>query len=194
MHCVCKATILHVLHTIDCFISHYVYVWIPYYYCSRPEPIQPDHILLRGAQLRNTDWVHGLVVYTGRDSKLVQNATKTPLKRSNMDRVINKQVSEREGGLYMYIYIQNLSMNINFLEDHFFLMWYFCGSKGLYMDMHVYTKFEHECNFLMFTSFFQVIFLFVVLISLSVFSAIGSTVWNKLHAHKLWYLQISPGE
>ena len=130
-----KASAAHkllVLHTIDCFISHYVYVWIPYYYCSRPEPIQPDHILLRGAQLRNTDWVHGLVVYTGRDSKLVQNATKTPLKRSNMDRVINKQVSEREGerGLYMYIYIQNglyglymciytciqnLSMNINFL-------------------------------------------------------------------------------
>ena len=110
--CVCMDTILHVLlfHTPLCVcmdtilhyvcmdtIPHYVCVWIPYYYCSRPEPIQPDHILLRGAQLRNTDWVHGLVVYTGRDSKLVRNATKTPLKRSNMDRIINKQVSEREG-------------------------------------------------------------------------------------------------
>lgn len=34
-------------------------------------PLGADQILLRGAQLRNTQWVHGIVVYTGHDTKLM---------------------------------------------------------------------------------------------------------------------------
>uniref|UniRef100_A0A8C9VXV1 Phospholipid-transporting ATPase n=1 Tax=Scleropages formosus TaxID=113540 RepID=A0A8C9VXV1_SCLFO len=53
----------------------------------------PNHqVLLRGAQLRNTQWVVGIVVYTGHDSKLMQNSTKAPLKRSNVERVTNVQI------------------------------------------------------------------------------------------------------
>lgn len=37
-----------------------------------PAPLGPDQVLLRGAQLRNTQWVVGIVVYTGHDSKLMQ--------------------------------------------------------------------------------------------------------------------------
>ena len=44
------------------------------------QPILSDQVLLRGSQLRNTQWITGLVVYTGHDSKLLQNATSTPLK------------------------------------------------------------------------------------------------------------------
>ena len=58
------------------------------------EPIQSDQILLRGAQLRNTEWIYGLVIYTGHDSKLLQNASRAPLKRSRMDHVTNKQVCQ----------------------------------------------------------------------------------------------------
>ncbi|EGV94619.1 putative phospholipid-transporting ATPase IA [Cricetulus griseus] len=36
-------------------------------------PLGADQILLRGAQLRNTQWVHGIVVYTGHDTKLMQD-------------------------------------------------------------------------------------------------------------------------
>ncbi|XP_060682087.1 phospholipid-transporting ATPase IB isoform X1 [Hemiscyllium ocellatum] len=57
-----------------------------------PVPVGPDQILLRGAQLRNTQWIQGLVVYTGHDTKLVQNSTKAPLKRSNVERVTNIQI------------------------------------------------------------------------------------------------------
>uniref|UniRef100_A0AAY4ALB2 Phospholipid-transporting ATPase n=1 Tax=Denticeps clupeoides TaxID=299321 RepID=A0AAY4ALB2_9TELE len=49
-------------------------------------------VLLRGAQLRNTQWVVGIIVYTGHDSKLMQNSTKAPLKRSNVERVTNVQI------------------------------------------------------------------------------------------------------
>uniref|UniRef100_A0A8I3W866 Phospholipid-transporting ATPase n=1 Tax=Callithrix jacchus TaxID=9483 RepID=A0A8I3W866_CALJA len=52
----------------------------------------PDQILLRGTQLRNTQWVFGVVVYTGHDTKLMQNSTKAPLKRSNVEKVTNVQI------------------------------------------------------------------------------------------------------
>lgn len=59
----------------------------------RSIPLGPDQILLRGAMLRNTRWVFGVVVYTGHDTKLLQNNTASaPLKRSTLDRVINTQI------------------------------------------------------------------------------------------------------
>uniref|UniRef100_A0A8C1UB78 Phospholipid-transporting ATPase n=1 Tax=Cyprinus carpio TaxID=7962 RepID=A0A8C1UB78_CYPCA len=55
-------------------------------------PLGPDQILLRGAQLRNTQWIHGIVVYTGHDTKLMQNSTFPPLKLSNVERITNFQI------------------------------------------------------------------------------------------------------
>ncbi|XP_078534372.1 phospholipid-transporting ATPase IA isoform X1 [Lissotriton helveticus] len=55
-------------------------------------PLGADQILLRGAQLRNTQWVHGIVVYTGHDTKLMQNSTRPPLKLSNVERITNIQI------------------------------------------------------------------------------------------------------
>jgi phospholipid-transporting ATPase len=55
-------------------------------------PLGPDQLLLRGAKLRNTTWVFGAVVYTGVDSKLMQNSSKAPLKRSSIDKTTNKQI------------------------------------------------------------------------------------------------------
>ncbi|KAM9578823.1 phospholipid-transporting ATPase IA isoform 4-T4 [Guaruba guarouba] len=55
-------------------------------------PLGADQILLRGAQLRNTQWVHGIVVYTGHDTKLMQNSTSPPLKMSNVERITNIQI------------------------------------------------------------------------------------------------------
>jgi len=38
-------------------------------------PVGPDQLLLRGAQLRNTPWVYGIVIFTGHETKLMRNAT-----------------------------------------------------------------------------------------------------------------------
>ncbi|KAI4565237.1 hypothetical protein MJT46_009580 [Ovis ammon polii x Ovis aries] len=57
-----------------------------------PVALGPDQILLRGTQLRNTQWGFGIVVYTGHDTKLMQNSTKAPLKRSNVEKVTNVQI------------------------------------------------------------------------------------------------------
>ncbi|PBP15700.1 phospholipid-translocating P-type ATPase [Diplocarpon rosae] len=55
-------------------------------------PLQPDQLLLRGATLRNTPWIHGVVVFTGHESKLMRNATSTPIKRTAVERQLNMLV------------------------------------------------------------------------------------------------------
>ncbi len=55
-------------------------------------PLQPDQLLLRGATLRNTPWIHGVVVFTGHETKLMRNATATPIKRTAVERQLNMQI------------------------------------------------------------------------------------------------------
>ncbi|CAK8535942.1 unnamed protein product [Lathyrus sativus] len=49
-------------------------------------PLDPGHILLRDSKLRNTDYVYGVVIFTGHDSKVMQNSTKSPSKRSTIEK------------------------------------------------------------------------------------------------------------
>ena len=49
-------------------------------YGKQPQPLGSDQLLLRGAMLRNTSWVFGIVVYTGHDTKIMRNSTAAPLK------------------------------------------------------------------------------------------------------------------
>ncbi|KAK4106496.1 phospholipid-translocating P-type ATPase [Parathielavia hyrcaniae] len=55
-------------------------------------PLNPEQLLLRGATLRNTPWIHGVVVFTGHETKLMRNATATPIKRTKVERQLNKLV------------------------------------------------------------------------------------------------------
>jgi phospholipid-transporting ATPase len=59
---------------------------------ERELSLQPDQLLLRGATLRNTPWVHGIVVFTGHETKLMRNATATPIKRTAVERQLNTQI------------------------------------------------------------------------------------------------------
>lgn len=55
-------------------------------------PLNPEQLLLRGATLRNTPWVHGVVVFTGHETKLMRNATAAPIKRTKVERQLNTLV------------------------------------------------------------------------------------------------------
>ena len=55
-------------------------------------PLAPDQLLLRGATLRNTPWIHGIVVFTGHETKLMRNATATPIKRTHVEKLVNLQI------------------------------------------------------------------------------------------------------
>eukprot|EP00063_Salmo_salar_P079766 XP_014054601.1 PREDICTED: phospholipid-transporting ATPase IA isoform X5 [Salmo salar] len=90
-------------------------------------PLGPDQILLRGAQLRNTQWVHGVVVYTGHDTKLMQNSTRPPLKLSNVERITNFQILLLFGCLLAISLVCSIGQTI----------WkYQYGNAAWYMDLN----------------------------------------------------------
>ncbi|KAJ0759614.1 putative P-type phospholipid transporter [Helianthus annuus] len=53
-------------------------------------PLDPSQILLRDSKLRNTGHVYGVVIFSGHDSKVMQNATKSPSKRSTIEKPMDK--------------------------------------------------------------------------------------------------------
>ncbi|CAG8499976.1 11543_t:CDS:10 [Ambispora leptoticha] len=55
-------------------------------------PINLNAMLLRGCVLKNTEWVIGVVVFTGTDTKLALNSGKTPSKRSRIEKQMNPQI------------------------------------------------------------------------------------------------------
>ncbi len=55
-------------------------------------PLTNDNLLLRGCQIRNTEYVIGLVAYTGEHTKIILNSGNTPSKRSRIERQMNPQI------------------------------------------------------------------------------------------------------
>ncbi|OMJ91299.1 hypothetical protein SteCoe_6191 [Stentor coeruleus] len=56
------------------------------------EPMSLKQLLMRGCVLKNTDWVLGVVIYSGVDCKIVQNSKKVPTKVSVLQKELNKVV------------------------------------------------------------------------------------------------------
>lgn len=82
-----------------------------------------DQILQRGAVLRNTSWIFGIVIYTGHDTKLMRNSTSAPLKRSTVDRLTNTQILM----LFMILLVLCITsavFNEIWTRNHFETDWY----------------------------------------------------------------------
>lgn len=55
-------------------------------------PATMNEMLLRGCMLKNSGSIIGLVVYTGKETRIQMNAAKTPLKVGSFDRFLNFQI------------------------------------------------------------------------------------------------------
>lgn len=55
----------------------------------RALPLFMDNFVYRGTQLKNTNWILGIVVYTGPDTKIMMNTKKIPNKRSKLEIQMN---------------------------------------------------------------------------------------------------------
>ena len=52
-------------------------------------PLEQRQMLLKGTKLRNTEWIVGIIIYTGHNTKLMQNAKKPKIKYSRLDTFLN---------------------------------------------------------------------------------------------------------
>mmetsp|Transcript_2276 Transcript_2276/g.3364 ORF Transcript_2276/g.3364 Transcript_2276/m.3364 type:complete len:1627 (-) Transcript_2276:287-5167(-) len=75
--------------------------------CSLPQ------FLHRGSVLRNTTWAIGMVVYTGAQTKIILNSADPPVKRSTIDKTVDKI-------LYIVIFAQCCLVTV---ADIGFLIW-----------------------------------------------------------------------
>ncbi|CAI5652706.1 unnamed protein product [Oreochromis niloticus] len=122
-------------------------------------PLGPDQILLRGAQLRNTQWIHGVVVYTGHDTKLMQNSTRPPLKLSNVERITNFQILVLFGCLLAISLVCSIGQTI--WKGQY-------GNDAWYMDLNYGGAANFGLNFLTFIILFNNLIPISLLVTLEV--------------------------
>ncbi|CAN6289537.1 unnamed protein product [Urochloa humidicola] len=58
---------------------------------SQRVPLGQSNIVLRGCQLKNTEWIIGVVVYAGQETKAMLNSTISPSKSSNLESYMNRE-------------------------------------------------------------------------------------------------------
>jgi len=83
---------------------------------SQSQSIDINNILLRGSSLRNTDYIYGIVIYTGHNSKIMKNSLKSRSKASSVSKIVNKHL------IFIIIiqFVISFVMTIlNFLQENF---------------------------------------------------------------------------
>ncbi|KAM4106765.1 hypothetical protein ACB094_04G090000 [Castanea mollissima] len=80
-------------------------------------PLAPQQLLLRESKLRNTDFIYGVVIFTGHDTKVMQNSTAPPSKRSKIERRVDKIVYLLFSILVLISFIGSIFFGISTRED-----------------------------------------------------------------------------
>ena len=94
------------------------------------EPLTINNILLRGCSLRNTKWVLGVVIFTGRETKIMLNAGITPSKRSRIARELNWNVVYNFVILFFMCLVAGIVQGIAWGKDNMSLDFFEFGSIG----------------------------------------------------------------
>lgn len=77
-------------------------------------PLDHNNFVLRGCSLRNTDWIVGVVAYSGHDTKIMLNSIKAKSKQSKVERIMNKLI----------IVVFLLQVVLCLLASFAYLIWY----------------------------------------------------------------------
>ncbi|KAG5391897.1 hypothetical protein IGI04_021860 [Brassica rapa subsp. trilocularis] len=80
-------------------------------------PLSVQQLLLRDSKLRNTEYVYGAVVFTGHDTKVIQNSTDPPSKRSRIERKMDKIIYMMFSIVFLMSFIGSIIFGIETRED-----------------------------------------------------------------------------
>ncbi|KHJ32142.1 putative calcium transmembrane m [Erysiphe necator] len=94
------------------------------------EAININNMLLRGCNLRNTDWVLGVVVFTGFDTKIMMNSGITPSKRSRISRELNWNVIYNFIILLLMCFVAAIIQGVTWAQGDNSLNFFEFGSIG----------------------------------------------------------------
>ncbi|ANB12538.1 aminophospholipid-translocating P4-type ATPase DNF1 [Sugiyamaella lignohabitans] len=97
---------------------------------TRSEPISINNVLLRGCSLRNTEWVIGVVIFTGVETKIMLNAGQTPTKRSRISRELNISVMFNFILLFILCFVSGVLNGIEFGKSNTSIDFFEYGSIG----------------------------------------------------------------
>ncbi|XP_073221222.1 probable phospholipid-transporting ATPase 8 isoform X2 [Cicer arietinum] len=82
-----------------------------------PHPLSLQQILLRDSKLRNTEYIYGVVIFTGHDTKVMQNSIDPPSKRSKIERKMDKIVYILFSTLILISFIGSLFFGVETKRD-----------------------------------------------------------------------------
>ncbi|PRP88866.1 hypothetical protein PROFUN_00334 [Planoprotostelium fungivorum] len=114
-----------------------------------------NQLLLRGCLLKNTDFAVGLVVFTGNDTKLRQNARDPPTKRSTLEKQMNTGLLSLFALLFVTCTVC-AAFSVSLMDG-----------KYWYLDYHLTTADKAEAFFRNFASY-CILFSYMIPISLYV--------------------------
>ncbi|XWS40739.1 hypothetical protein CRYUN_Cryun17cG0021400 [Craigia yunnanensis] len=87
------------------------------YYDCQQYPLSPKQILLRDSKLKNTDYIYGVVIFTGHDTKAMQNVIDPPSKRTKIERRMDKIIYVLFSTLILVSFIGSLFFGIETKKD-----------------------------------------------------------------------------
>jgi phospholipid-transporting ATPase len=103
------------------------------------------NMLLKGSILRNTEFIYGMVIYSGHNTKIMKNAKSPPLKMSNLMRVMNRLLLS----VFLFLVIIALVFSLmNFM---------FTSENNQYIEIYISIK-----NNITLTTLIQKFFTFIV--------------------------------
>ena len=86
-------------------------------YYGKEYPLSIQQLLLRGSKLKNTEYVFGIAIFTGHDTKVMQNATHPPSKRSKIEKKMDKIIYLLFSTLVLIAFVGSLFFGIETKKD-----------------------------------------------------------------------------
>ncbi|KAH7416452.1 hypothetical protein KP509_14G092100 [Ceratopteris richardii] len=76
------------------------------------EPLGAEQILLRDSKLKNTEYIYGAVIFSGHDTKVMQNATPPPSKRSAIEKRMDLIIYMLFAVLFLISFLGSVALGV----------------------------------------------------------------------------------